>query len=64
MTHAKVVPDHFRIAMAATFPATSRGDPLLDVLQVLPEISGLDLVSQEDAGGGRRRTAVQFEYRD
>ena len=64
VTNAKAVPDHFRIAMAATFPATSRGDLLLEALQALPEVSGLDLVSQEDTDGGRRRTAVQFEYRD
>jgi hypothetical protein len=64
VTHAKAVPDHFRITMAATFQATTRGDLLLAALQVLPEVSGLELVSQEDAGQGRRRTAVVFEYRD
>jgi len=38
VTNAKAVPDHFRIAMAATFPATSRGDLLLEALQALPGI--------------------------
>ncbi len=64
VTSAKAVPDHFRIAMAATFPETPRGDLLLETLQALPEVSGLELASQEDAGHGRRRTAVVFEYRD
>ena len=64
VAHAKAVPDHFRIAMAATFPAAARDDPLLEALADLPEVSAIELVSQGSATGERRRTAVQFEYRD
>ena len=58
VTNAKAVPDHFRIAMAATFPATTRGDLLLEALQALPEVSGLDLVSQDTPVADAARTAV------
>ena len=64
VTDATAVPDHFRIAMAVTFPSTWRNDPLLEALQAQSGVSGLELVSQGDAGNGRRRTAVQFDYRD
>lgn len=64
VAQATSVPDHFRIAWTATFPATTRGDPVLDTLLSLTEVSGIKIVRQHEAEHGLRETAVQFEYRD
>lgn len=64
VSQATSVPDHFRIEWTASFPTTTRGDPLIEALQGLPEVSGIEIVHQRESAYGGRETSVQFEYRD
>lgn len=64
VSQATSVPDHFRIEWTAAFPSTTRGDPLIEALQGLPEVSGIEIVQQRESAYGGRETSVQFEYRD